>query len=68
MYKKLMIDPPSGWKYGWPKYVDEIEGRRVLDLSLDELIDYVLDRGYPAQLKDQIGWTRFLWVDRDSKD
>lgn len=64
MSRRLMIDPPSGWKYGFPIYVDEEEGRRVLDMSLPELTDYLLEQGYPHDKVEQnAGWTRFLWVD-----
>jgi len=38
-----MIDPPSGWKYGFPKEIPEgIEGQ--------DLEQWLLDNGYPHDM------------------
>ena len=65
MTRKLMIDPPSGWMFGFPKYVDEATGIKVMDYDLDELGDYLMDKGYPEKFIDQVGWTRFMWINVD---
>ena len=40
----LMCDPPSGWRYGWPKPVPP----KGTDMK-----KYFLDNGYPQKLVDQ---------------
>lgn len=37
--KKVLIDPPTGWMYGFPK--DFIVG--------DDVKQFLLDNGYPAE-------------------
>ena len=41
-----MIDPPSGWKYGFPKHIphDVIDAR-----------PWLVEQGYPQQLIDELG-------------
>ena len=41
----LIIDPPEGWKYGFPKPLDKSE-----DQSLEE---WLLINNYPKKLIDQ---------------
>lgn len=65
MARKLMVDPPQGWRYGFPKYIDEQEGIKLLDMIIDDLTDWLLDRGYPMALRDQAGWCRFMWIDTE---
>lgn len=44
---KLMVDPPSGWKYGFPKEFDS---------SRDgEIMDWLIQQGYPQEEKDKLG-------------
>lgn len=39
--KVLMIDPPGGWKYGFPKVLPkEAQGRNL---------DWLVENGYPAE-------------------
>ena len=40
------IDPPSGWKYGFPK---------VLPEGVDNTIQWLLDNGYPQREIDAYG-------------
>ena len=50
-----MIDPPAGWKYGFPKpYPNGVEN----------LEDWLLRRGYPQAEIDAgaCGWCRY-WLD-----
>lgn len=38
---KMMIDPPSGWQYGFPRVYDETQ-----DGPIDQ---FLLDNGYPPK-------------------
>lgn len=42
--KKLMVDPPSGWMYGFPKVCPKEHHHRILD--------WIVEEGYP---KEEIG-------------
>ena len=44
--KVHMIDPPSGWRYGFPK---------VLPEGVDDNIQWLLDNGYPQSEIDACG-------------
>ena len=47
MTKKLWIDPPSGWKYGFPKVYDrEVDGNCT---------EWMLKNGYPQKEIDSCG-------------
>ncbi len=47
--KLLMIDPPSGWKYGFP---------RPYDAKPDQTVgEWLIEKGYPKELVDK-GMTR----------
>ena len=39
---KLIIDPPSGWKYGFPRELPK-------DLTYEEFKQWLLDCGYPEK-------------------
>lgn len=41
--KTLMIDPPSGWRYGFPRPVPEA----FFDEGFN-FVDWLIDCGYPA--------------------
>ena len=46
MTKKLMIDPPSGWKYGFPKPIQE----ELFTLGSDsDLEEWLVGEGYPKE-------------------
>ena len=45
--KQLMIDPPSGWKYGFPKPIPE-------DRRKDSLV-WLVEQGYPQEEIDALG-------------
>jgi len=56
--KVKMCDPPSGWKYGFPKPVPN-------DLPDEEFHQWLVKNGYPKILLDSFGdrfWCRF-WVE-----
>lgn len=40
---RYYIDPPSGWKYGFPKVYDE-------DKDGDDIGAWMIRKGYPAEL------------------
>lgn len=47
---KLMVDPPAGWRYGFPKaYPKEKVG------SNEELNEWLLANGYPQKEIDSCG-------------
>ncbi len=49
---KVWIDPPSGWRYGFPK---------VYDGSRDgEIYTWLVEQGYPQSEIDSLG-TQFYW-------
>ena len=58
---KIMIDPPSGWKYGFPKEAPK-------DLEGEELKKWFLENGYPQALIDQ-GMLEYcrMYVEGDKK-
>lgn len=58
--KRTIIDPPSGWKYGFPKPIPK---KRLKDVKV-----WLVEQGYPQKEIDILGdyfYYRF-WVD-DSK-
>lgn len=44
----MLVDPPSGWKYGFPKEVPEDYLKKYFDIE-----QWFLDNGYPQKLIDQ---------------
>jgi len=50
---KVLIDPPEGWKYGFPK---EWDGEDM------ELQDWLVNNGYPDALidRDTLAYCRFI--------
>jgi hypothetical protein len=44
--KRKMIDPPSGWKYGFPKEIPE---------HVDNTRDWLIQNGYPQAEIDKCG-------------
>lgn len=59
----LMIDPPSGWRYGFPK---EYPGTIDTD---EELKTWLLAEGYPLHLMDQaVNYSRYWTTEVDEDD
>ena len=54
----LMIDPPSGWKYGFPKAKPD---------DVTNIIAWLLSKGYPQSEIDKMGNTLFIrtWEEMD---
>jgi len=42
--KQILIDPPSGWMYGFPK---------VLPEGTENVTEWLISEGYPKELIDQ---------------
>jgi hypothetical protein len=48
MEKKItMIDPPGGWRYGFPKPIPEDRKK--------DTIPWLIEQGYPKKLIDEYG-------------
>lgn len=63
--KRMMIDPPGGWKYGFPK---------EFDLDTDdpvELKDWLIENGYPKsqieKWEEITNHCRYWYEDKDRK-
>lgn len=55
-----MIDPPSGWKYGFPKEYPD------MTLPIEELKTWLVENGYPKDEVDfGIQYLRFYTLDDD---
>lgn len=52
-----MVDPPSGWKYGFPKPMPELK-------TEEEKIQWFLDNGYPKELINQgmLEYCRYFYM------
>ena len=59
--KQLMIDPPSGWKYGFPKTIpDGVTDHRA----------WLIENGYPSSLIDEFGehfYCKYWYTDDDER-
>jgi hypothetical protein len=55
-----MIDPPSGWKYGFPKPIPE---------NITDLDSWLIENGYPKEIIDELGEYFFCryWNVEDSE-
>ena len=49
MNEKILIDPPSGWLYGFPK---EIKSKKWESFSLEQKEQWLIDNKYPKKLID----------------
>lgn len=61
--KKLYIDPPSGWKYGFPKIYNPATDGKVMD--------WLVENGYPQKEIDSCGdyfFTRQWEVEDEEQD
>jgi hypothetical protein len=45
MATKLFIDPPSGWKYGFPKEAPS----NFREMESDDLTNWLVENGYPIE-------------------
>ena len=44
--KKIWVDPPSGWRFGFPKIYDPMKDNPNIN-------DWIIEQGYPQKLRDQ---------------
>ena len=49
--KRKMIDPPSGWKYGFPKEIPE---------DVENTTQWLIDNGYPKKLIVDFGGSFYV--------
>lgn len=54
MAKQTIIDPPLGWKYGFPK---------VLPDDVDDLSEWLFGEGYPLDLMDSALKNSSYWTE-----
>jgi len=55
MHSKIWVDPPEGWRYGFPAIYDpEKDG---------QMRDWIISKGYPAKLIQEYGdsWAVRCW-------
>jgi hypothetical protein len=48
-----MIDPPSGWQYGFPKVIPD---------GVEDVTAWLVENGYPQRIIDECGkhfWCRY---------
>lgn len=66
MTKKILIDPPSGWRYGYPKELPA----SLHDASEEDLIDWHLSQGYPQQFINDglLRYTRYIFIDEEDNE
>lgn len=58
MAKILMVDPPSGWRYGFPKVIPE--GAKIAE--------FLIKNGYPKDEIDfAVRWIRMWEVDEGNE-
>ena len=60
MKKVTMIDPPSGWKYGFPKVYDNKD-----NIPLEE---WLLNNGYPQYEIDNVGVKYCRWWETEIEE
>lgn len=58
---KYLIDPPEGWRYGFPREIDITEKRNN---------QWWLDNGYPQSLIDKgmLEWVRIISMPEDETE
>ena len=63
MGKVVLVDPPSGWKYGFPKEAPE----DLFNRSDREIQDWFLRRSYPSVLinKGMLDHCRYWYEEKD---
>lgn len=54
MAKITIVDPPSGWQFGFPKVVPQ----EILDSG--EIYDWIIEQGYPEEKRNLLQYTR-MW-------
>ena len=57
MNTRLMIDPPEGWRYGFPKPIPREHQHRTLE--------WLVEAGYPKELITERGFVCRYWEAKD---
>ena len=52
----LVVDPPEGWRYGFPKAVP----KGYMKMSWEEKKDWYVEQGYPLEKIEELG--NFFYV------
>jgi hypothetical protein len=52
----MVVDPPEGWRYGFPKPVPE----GYMKMSWEDKKDWYVEQGYPAEKIEELG--NFFYV------
>lgn len=65
MVKKLIIDPPSGWRYGFPRQIPDEYFEPMFKLNR-----WLVSVGYPQELIDQFpdGVPCRFWEEEDGSE
>lgn len=48
--KLILIDPPSGWRYGFPKPITQEQYKEITNLK-----EWCIENGYPKKEADSYG-------------
>jgi len=48
--KMILIDPPSGWRFGFPKAIEKEKYKEIKNLK-----QWCIDNGYPKEEADSYG-------------
>jgi len=61
--RKIIVDPPAGWKYGFPRVLGPYDENQTIENSSSAFIKLLKDSGYPEELMDlALNHSRF-WVE-----
>ena len=60
--KNIWVDPPSGWKYGFPKIATEKDQNNINE--------WLIANGYPRTLIDELGEQFFIrcWEENEKQN
>ena len=58
-----MIDPPTGWAYGFPKAIPD----DIPDYG-EELLDWMISEGYPEKDRNLLRYCRFWHKEIEVED
>ncbi len=61
--KIVYIDPPEGWKYGFPKAIPEDKLKGISRIS-----DWLVEEGYPKSVIDNYGAHFFYRTWQEERD
>ena len=58
---KLYIDPPSGWRYGFPKELPD----DYFNYTPERKTQWLIEQGYPKKLVDEMISCRIFAAEKD---